>query len=103
MYLVSTQTSINWVLGKTNNPVVIGDFFIATVKPTGDFSLIAVTNLLPPTQESEGQIDTQVTPDTEGLWEIALVKGTETSYILLSKVSLFVFSADTEVVPPGFK
>lgn len=102
MYLLNTQATVDWILATTLNTVVSADINIIIVNPNGDFSFIANQSFLAPTDIEPGLVTHLLTPDTEGLWEITLVKGPAETYTPLSKATLYVFDTETVVNPLSY-
>ena len=102
MYLLNTPAVVEWTLGKTPNTVLITELLTITVKPDGSTAFAQVQNLIAPTETTQGEITHTFTPDTEGLWEITLVKGTADTYTTLSKAIMYVFDNDTIVEPVDY-
>jgi len=97
MYLLNAQSTIEWTLDKTSNVVLLADLAIVTVEPDGTTTFAAVDNLIAPTSDADGLVTYAVIPDTEGLWDITLVKGNAETYVTLSQALLQVFDNDTIV------
>lgn len=97
MYLLGTQTKIEWVLDITPNTILITELFVITVQPNGSTDIVQVSNLIAPTSTEQGLVSNLITPDSIGLWELSLVKGTVDDYVTLSTTMLYVFDNDTVV------
>ena len=99
MYLLNTQMQVDWVIEKTNKTVLLADLYFIITTPDNSVSYIPIGNLIPPSTSQQGLITQLFTPDTEGLWEINLVKGSAETYTELSKVMLYVFTNNLIVYP----
>ena len=102
MYLLNTQVKIDWVLPETDSILVQADFSLITTTPEESVSYVPIINFIAPTSRSEGLITHFFTPDTEGLWEINMVKGATETYTEINKVTFYVFSNITEVNPVDY-
>lgn len=102
MYLINVQSQVLWTLPKTSSVVVITDLSVVVVKPAGDTSYLPIVNFVAPTPTTSGSVTYDITPDTEGIWSITLVKGASGTYTPLNKVTLFVFSSETLVNPISY-
>lgn len=102
MYLIDTQVAVEWTLEKTSKTVLISDLSIITVTPLGGVSFVQIGNLIPPTTDTKGLINHLFTPDSEGLWEVTLVKGDPETYTELSRATFYVFANDVTVEPLGY-
>ena len=101
MYLLNTQTQIEWVLDKTPNVILLSDLYTRTIDPDGNIVFAQAQSLVAPTATEQGLVTHNITPDAEGVWSITLVKGTPTSYTELDKVVMSVRNNDTIVQPVG--
>lgn len=95
MYLLGKEVTIEWEILATDNPPALGDLDFITISPVGlktyTEAPVDSEDYLPPTSTENGLITQKFTPESEGLWRIHLVTGTEDDYQILSKVEMQVF------------
>lgn len=81
MYLVNTPLTVNWTIPATIYTIDRASFDIIIKPPAGNVSYqnsaIAVEDYIAPTINTNGIVTFQFTPDSTGLWVIALTDGTE--------------------------
>jgi len=101
MYLLSTPTTIEWVLGANPNTLLFSDLNLVITNPDGEstflVSPIAEEDFTAPTDRINGLASYVITPDIEGLWQIEIVTGTSDSHKMLSRVKMQVQNNVTEV------
>lgn len=102
MYLINTQTQIDWIISPTTNTIVSSNINIIIVNPNGDFSFVVNQTFIAPTDTVPGLVTHLITPNIKGLWDITLVKGNADTYTPLSQVTLSVLNGDTLINPISY-
>ncbi len=79
MYLINTEITINWEIPATTFVYTLDSWDIIVKKPDGSQeyfdAAILIADYLAPTTTTNGYVSYRVTPDTLGLWQIALTSG----------------------------
>lgn len=103
MYLLNADTTVEWIIEKTNNVPSLGDLDLIFIDPNGGVEYVnspfSAGNYVPPTATANGSISHTVKPQLEGFWRIRLVTGTPDSYTILGKVEMQVFDNTTVTSP----
>ena len=101
MFVVNTEITVNYLLPHTTATWTYGDFDVRIIQPDGESTFIesalAEENFIAPTPDSTGAISYPFTPDSEGVWIVAISRGTAPSFDIYYEYFLRVSSPDTHV------
>ena len=101
MFVVNTEITVNYLLNSTALAFLYTDFDVRVIKPDGSFnfydSAILEENYISPTTTTTGAVSYPFTPDVEGVWTVALSKGTAPNYDVYNEYTLRIVVPDTHV------
>lgn len=101
MFVVNTEIEVNFLLPGTTANVSNTDYDVKVVKPNGESDYysqaIQSENFIAPTENTLGAAAYKFTPDTEGVWIVALVQGTSELSGIYYEYPLRISSPDTHV------
>ena len=101
MFVLDTEITVNYLLPHTTSNPVYTDYDIRVVQPNGDSifynAAIPEEDFVAPTPDTTGAVSYKFTPGIEGVWIVALSKGTAPNFEIHNEYFLRISTPDVHV------